>query len=73
MRQPPRWCRMQRTDDTYQGNNQTGADIAEMVRAIALQLAIPFLEVLHLQEAGNLTRIVTKNDTTDGHKGTHEQ
>ena len=59
--------------DREQTDNETGTDIAEGVRAIGTHFTIAFLVVLHFLETGDLTGIITEEQTTDGDESTHDE
>ena len=59
--------------DREQTDNETGTDIAEGVGAIGTQFTIAFLVVLHLLETGDLTGVITEEQTTDGDESTHDK
>lgn len=66
----------QRTDhgtDGQQADNETGAHGAECVRTFCVQFTIPLQVVAHFLEAGNLTRVISKQQTTHRDKESHHQ
>lgn len=56
----------QKTDD------QTRADVAESIGAVALEFTIALKVVRHLLEAGDLTGIITEQKTTHRHEEAHD-
>lgn len=64
----------QGTDEGTDGeetDDQTGADVAELDGAVGLVLAEPVEKVGHLQESGDLTRVIAKDHATHGDEDTH--
>lgn len=59
--------------DGQQTDNQTGADGAEGIGAIGLDFTITLEIVAHLLETGDLTGIITEEQTTDGDESTHDK
>ena len=57
--------------DGQQSDNETGADVAEVVLAVAV-LPIPVQVVAHLLESGDLTSVVSKQQTAHGDEESHD-
>lgn len=65
--------RADESTDRQQTNNQTGTDIAEVVFALLVEFTVALEVVRHLLETGDLTSIITEEDTTHGDEGAKDE